>query len=175
MPSGDTLPAGYDPASRPDDWSLTGEEATTSLQPVKHGFAYTIRPPMELRLVGSGVWGGHDARIPALDPDAGLPLLLISPRSLDQSSFKTLRAWADDQFARFGRETEWGTIDGVPFARTRYTDASSGRPAVCAVYAAVFNQRFWTLTTASWSPSPELELAVRSFKFSRGSNPATRP
>lgn len=170
-PSTDSLPTGYDPAAHPEDWSL-GADATTALQPIKHGFEYTIRPPTDMRLVGSGVWGGHDARFPALDPDAGLPLVLIRPRDLERSDFKTVRAWTEDQWARFGREAIWGTIDGVLFARVRYTDASTGSSAVCAIYATVFNQKFWTLTTATWRQSPELELAVRTFKFAR---PSTRP
>lgn len=172
--STNTLPPGYDPTANPQDWSQSPDAATT-LQPIKHGFGYTIRPPTALRLVGSGVWGGREAGLPALDPDAGLPLLHISPRGLDESEFKTVRAWAEDQFTRFGREADWGTIDGVLFARTRYTDASTGRPATCAIYVTIFNQRFWALTTASWEASPELELAVRTFQFARPSTMPVRP
>ncbi len=169
--STNSLPPGYDRAANPADWSL-GADAATTLQPTKHGFGYTLRPPMELHLVGSGVWGGRETGLAALDPDAGLPLLRISPRALEESEFKSVRAWAEDQFARFGREADWGMIDGVLFARTRYTDLSTGRPASCAIYVTIHNEKLWALTTASWGPLPKLEMSVRSFQFTR---PSTRP
>ncbi len=161
------LPSEYDPAARAADWSAEPRPETDPLQPTKHGLGYSIRPPTGLRLVGAGVWGGNEGRVPAIDPDAHLPLLEVGQKSQGPDDFSTTRAWADDQWSRFGRETAWGTIDGVLFARIRYADSSAGAAATCTVYATVNNGKIWTLTTATWRSFPMLDIAVRTFKFTK--------